>query len=82
MERLVTQPSFVVFRPPKLQVLVSRPRFVEGQSFEFGLGSKLVQEMGSSAKGSKNPTTQISKPKFMEEVVAKVMQVDKATESF
>jgi hypothetical protein len=29
--------------------------------------------MGSFAKGSKNPMTQINTPIFMEEVVAKVM---------
>ncbi len=38
--------------------------------------------MGSFAKGSKNPMTQISTPKSMEEVVAKVMQADKTTELF
>jgi len=32
--------------------------------------------MGSSAKGSKNPTIQRSTPKFVEEVVVKVMQVN------
>jgi hypothetical protein len=29
--------------------------------------------MGSFAEGSKNPTTQISTPKFVEEVVVEVM---------
>jgi len=48
-----TKPSFVGFRPLKLQVPVSRPRYVEGFPFEFKLGSKLVQKMGSSTKGSK-----------------------------
>jgi hypothetical protein len=42
MERMETYPSFVMFRPPKLQVLVTRPRFVKGQPFEFGLRRKLV----------------------------------------
>jgi len=46
-----------VFKPPKLQVPISKPRFAKGQPFEFGMGSKLVQEMGSSSKGSKNPMT-------------------------
>jgi len=46
-----------MFRPRKLQVPISKPRFVKGQPFEFGLGSKLVQEMGLSSKGSKNPMT-------------------------
>jgi hypothetical protein len=45
-------------------------QLVEGFPFEFELGSKLVQKMGSFIKGSKNPTTQTSTPKSMEEVVA------------
>ncbi len=36
-----------------------------------------MQEMGSSIKGSRNPMTQTSTPKSMEEVVVDVMQVDK-----
>ncbi len=68
-----TQPSFVMFRPSELHVLVSRPRSVEGFPFEFGLGSKLVQEMGLSVEGSKNPTAQTSTLKFVEEVVVEVM---------
>jgi hypothetical protein len=38
--------------------------------------------MGSSTKGSKNPTTCTSTPKFVEEVAAEVMQVDKVVELF
>ncbi len=38
--------------------------------------------MGSFAKGSKNPTTQTSAPKFVEEVATKVMQTQKAIELF
>jgi len=57
MERMETQPLLAVFRPPKLQVQTNRPRFIEGQPFEFGLGSIIVHELGSSKKGSKNPTT-------------------------
>jgi hypothetical protein len=38
--------------------------------------------MGSFAKGSKNPRTQIGIPKFMEEVVVEAMQVDKVAELF
>ncbi len=41
-----TQPPFVMFRPPKLCVLVSRLGSIEGHTFEFGLGSRLVQELG------------------------------------
>jgi hypothetical protein len=82
MERVETQPSLVVFRPSKLHVPVSRLGFTWGFPFEFELGSKLVQEMGSCTKGSKNPTTQTSTPKFVEEVAAKVMQVHKVVELF
>ncbi len=38
--------------------------------------------MGSSTKGSRNPTTHTSTPKSMEEVVAKVMKGDKVVELF
>ncbi len=41
-----------------------------------------MQEIGSFEKGSKNPITQISMPKSMEEVTTQVMQVDKATKLF
>jgi hypothetical protein len=41
-----TQPPFAMFRSPKLQALVNRPRSIEGHTFEFGLGSRLVQELG------------------------------------
>jgi hypothetical protein len=36
-----TQPSFAMFRPPELQLLVSRPWFIEGEPFEFGLGEHI-----------------------------------------
>jgi hypothetical protein len=42
MELMGTQTLLLVFRPPKLHVLVSRPRFVEGHPFEFGFGGRLV----------------------------------------
>jgi len=38
--------------------------------------------LGSSGKGFKNPMTQISTPKFVEEVAVEVMQVDKITKLF
>jgi hypothetical protein len=57
MERMETQPPFTMFRPPKLHVLASRPRSTKGQTFEFGLGSILIHELGSFVEGSKNPTT-------------------------
>jgi hypothetical protein len=46
------------------------------------LGSRLVHGLGFSLKGSKNPTTQTSTLKFMDEVVVEVMYVDKTIELF
>ncbi len=57
MERMGTQTHVTMFRPLELQVLVSGPRFVERQSFEFRLGNRLVQKLGSFTEGSRNPTT-------------------------
>ncbi len=51
------QPSFEVFKPSKLQVLVNRPAFAKGFPFEFEMANRLVQEMGSSVEGSKDPMT-------------------------
>jgi hypothetical protein len=42
----------------------------------------MVQELGSSAKGSGDPTTWTSTPKSVEEVAIKVMKVDKTSELF
>ncbi len=42
----------------------------------------MVQELGSSIEGFGDPITQKSTPKSMEEVVAKVMKVDKEAELF
>jgi hypothetical protein len=42
MERVVTQPAFEEFRPTKLQVPLSRPKFVEGFPFQFDLGRRMV----------------------------------------
>jgi hypothetical protein len=41
----------------------------------------MVHELGSSAEGSRNLTTQ-TMPKSMEEVVTKVMKANKSTELF
>jgi hypothetical protein len=60
MEKVGTQTLVTMFKPPNLQVLVSRLGFAEGKSFEFGLGNRLVYELGSFAKGSENPMTQIN----------------------
>jgi hypothetical protein len=42
----------------------------------------MVQELGSSTKESKDPTTQTSTPKSMEEVAIEVMKTYKAVELF
>jgi len=63
-----------VFKPLKIQVPTNRPRYAKGQPFEFGLGSRIIQELGSSKEGFKNPTTQTSTPRFVEEVVVEVMK--------
>jgi hypothetical protein len=63
----------MLFKPPYIHVLASKPRFAKGQPFEFGSGIKIVHELGSSRKGSKNPTTKTSTPRSMEEVVREVM---------
>jgi hypothetical protein len=39
-KRMETQPSFVVFKPPKLHVPINRPRFAH--PFKFMLGNRLV----------------------------------------
>jgi len=46
------------------------------------MGKKMVQKLGSSTEGSKDPMAQIITPKFMEEVATKVMKADKATKLF
>jgi hypothetical protein len=82
MERMVTQPTFEEFKPTKLQVPLNRPKFVKGFPFEFELEEKMVQELGSFVEGSRNPTTQTSTPKFVEEVVVEVLHGNKAIALF
>ncbi len=72
----MTQPTFEVFRPTKLQVLLNRPKFAYGLPFKLELGRRMVQKLGSFVEGFKNPTTQTSTPKSMEEIVIEVMQAD------
>jgi hypothetical protein len=43
-----TKPLLRAFRPLELHITTSRPRSPKGQPFEFGLGSRIVQELGSS----------------------------------
>ncbi len=82
MERVETQPSFELFKPLEIQVPPSRLEFAEGFPFKFELGKRMVQEMGSFVQGFKNPTTQISTPKSMEEMDVKVMQANKVVKLF
>jgi hypothetical protein len=42
----------------------------------------MVQELGSSVEGCRDPMTQISTPKFVEEVAAKVMKANNVVELF
>jgi hypothetical protein len=46
------------------------------------LGSEIIHELESFGEGSRNPTTKISTPKCVEEVIIEVMQVDKTIELF
>jgi len=55
MKIVATQPTFEMFWLAKLQVPSSRPNFVEGFPFEFELGKRMVQELGSFVEGSRNP---------------------------
>jgi hypothetical protein len=52
-----TQLAFEEFKLAKLQVPPSRLEFTKGFPFEFKLERRMVQELGSFAKGSRDPTT-------------------------
>ncbi len=78
----MTQLAFEKFKLAKLQVPPNRLEFAKGFPFEFELGRRMVQELGSFTKGSRDPTTQTSSPKFVEEVVVEVMQANKVVELF
>jgi hypothetical protein len=82
MEIMATQLVFEEFRPTKLQVPLSRLEFAEGFPFEFKLERRMVHELGSSTKGFGDPTTQTNTPKYVDEVVAKIMKVDKEAKLF
>ncbi len=45
-------------------------------------GEEMVQELGSFVEGFGEPMTQTSTPKFVEEVVAELMKVNKVVELF
>ncbi len=73
-----TKPHVAIFKSLQLQVPTNKLGFTKGQLFEFGLGSRIVHELGSFGEGSKNPTT----PRLVEEVAAKVMQANKISKLF
>jgi len=79
---MVTQPAFKKFKLAKLHVPPSKLKFVEGFPFEFELGRRMVQELGSFTKGSRDPTTHTSIPKSMEEVDVKIMKANKVVSLF
>ncbi len=79
---MATKPPLTVFRPLKLQVLANRLGLVKGQPFEFGLGNRIVQELGSSRKGSKNLTTKTSTLRFVEEEAKEVCKLIKQLNCF
>jgi hypothetical protein len=54
---VATQPAFEKFKPKKLQVPRTRPKFVKGFPIEFKLGKRMVHELVSFAKGSRAPMT-------------------------
>ncbi len=81
MEKVATQPTFEEFRPAEIQVPLSKPESGKGFPFEFELGRRMVQDLGSSTKGFKDPTTQTSTLKSVE-VVAQVMKANKVTGLF
>ncbi len=82
MKRLATQLTFEMFKLAEVQVATSRPESVEGFPFEFELGRRMVQELGSSTKRFGNLMTQISTLNFMEKVAAKVMKPSKLIKLF
>ncbi len=56
-ERVATQPTFEKLRPTKLHVPPSQLESIEGFPFEFELGKRMVQDLGSSTEGCGDPMT-------------------------
>ncbi len=71
-----------MFKPIEVLITPNRLEFAKGFPFELELGRKMVQELGSFMKWSRNFTTQTCTPKFVEEVATKVMQANKVIELF
>jgi hypothetical protein len=68
MEKVATQLAFEEFKPVKLQVPPNRPESIEGFPFEFKLGRRMVQELGSFVERSIDLMTQTNTLKSVEEV--------------
>jgi hypothetical protein len=68
----------------ELQVPPSEPKSTQGFPFEFELGRRMVQELGSSTKGSRDPMTltNYNIPKSVEEVAIETMKVDRVAKLF
>jgi hypothetical protein len=54
---MAKQPTFEEFILTKLEVPLSRLESMEGFPFEFELGRRMVEELGSFAKGFIDPLT-------------------------
>jgi len=53
----VKQLAFEKFKLVELKVLAIRSKSIEGFPFEFELGRRMVQELGSFVEGFGDPTT-------------------------
>jgi hypothetical protein len=54
---MAKQPTFKEFRPTELELPPNRLESIEGFPFEFELGRRMVEELGSFAKESIDPMT-------------------------
>ncbi len=62
---MATQLAFEKFKPFELHVPLSKPKSVEGFPFEFELRRRMMQELRSFVKGSKDRTIETSTPKYV-----------------
>ncbi len=79
---MAKQPTIEEFILAKLHVTLSRLECVKGFPFEFELGRRMVQKLGSFVEGSGDLMTWTSTPKSVEEVATKVMKAYKVLELF
>ncbi len=78
----MTQLAFEEFKLVELHVPLSRLEYAKGFPFEFEPRRRMVHELGSSAEGYGDTTTQTSTPKFVEEVAIEIMKTYKAAKLF